>query len=263
MDSVFLLKVFLSFVLAGTWISFATILAEKFGSKIGGLITNLPSNILISFLFIALTSSPEFVAEVSVSLPIGMAIDSIFLFVMVLTLKHGLVKSVTFSLASWFIIAYLVSFLPELNWLQGGIIYSILTILLFFYLEKFQDYKYLPKSNKKFTITQIIVRAIFAGSIVALIVVLSKVLNPFWVGIFSAFPAVLLASMVILVINQSIAFAESTGKLLILSSSNIVVYAFVVFIAYPTIGIIWGTLIAITASFLWVYFINILLNMRK
>ena len=70
MDTVFLLNVFLSFVLAGTWISFATILAEKFGSKIGGLIANLPSNILISYLFIALTSSPEFVAEISVSLPI-------------------------------------------------------------------------------------------------------------------------------------------------------------------------------------------------
>jgi hypothetical protein len=223
------------------------------------LVTNLPSNILISYLFIALTSSPEFVAEVTVSLPIGMVIDSIFLFVMVLTLKQGLIRSVIISLFSWFVTAYLVSFLPELNWFQGGMIYSILTLLLFLYLEKFRDYKYLPKSNKKYSVMQIIIRAIFAGSIVALIVMLSKILDPFWVGIFSAFPAVLLASMVILVINQSIAFAESTGKLLILSSSNIVVYAFVVFIAYPEIGIIWGTVSALASSFLWVIFINYLL----
>ncbi|MGD8780616.1 MAG: hypothetical protein PVH88_16820 [Ignavibacteria bacterium] len=223
------------------------------------MVTNLPSNILISYLFIALTSSPEFVAEVTVSLPIGMVIDSIFLFVMVLTLKQGLIRSVIISLFSWFVTAYLVSFLPELNWFQGGMIYSILTLLLFLYLEKFRDYKYLPKSNKKYSVMQIIIRAIFAGSIVALIVMLSKILDPFWVGIFSAFPAVLLASMVILVINQSIAFAESTGKLLILSSSNIVVYAFVVFIAYPEIGIIWGTVSALASSFLWVIFINYLL----
>ncbi len=259
MDQLFLIKVFLSFLLAGTWISLATVFAEKFGSKIGGLIANLPSNILISYLFIALTSTPEFVAEVSVSLPIGMAIDSVFLFVMVLTLRYGLVKSVIFSLASWFVIAYFVSFLPELNWLESGIIYSVLTLLLFFYLEKLKDYKYLPKSDKKFTVTQIVIRAIFAGSIVAAIVVLSKILSPFWVGVFSAFPAVLLASMVILVINQSIAFAEGTGKLLILSSSNIVIYGLVVFFTYPTIGIIWGTVLALVSAFVWVFLINYLL----
>ena len=49
-DHFFVIKVLISFVVAGIWIAGATLLAERFGSKIGGLITNLPSNILISLI---------------------------------------------------------------------------------------------------------------------------------------------------------------------------------------------------------------------
>jgi len=37
-DLVFLVKVIISFFVAGIWISAATLLAERMGSKIGGLI---------------------------------------------------------------------------------------------------------------------------------------------------------------------------------------------------------------------------------
>lgn len=78
LDIYIIYKIIISFFVAGIWISAATLLAEKFGSKIGGLIANLPSNILISLLFIAIVNNTDYVINTVPSVPIGMAIDTIF-----------------------------------------------------------------------------------------------------------------------------------------------------------------------------------------
>ncbi len=48
MESALLLKTVVSFVVAGVWIGGFTLLAERLGSKKGGLLGNLPSTILIA-----------------------------------------------------------------------------------------------------------------------------------------------------------------------------------------------------------------------
>jgi len=68
----------------------------------------------------------------------------------------------------------------------------------------------------------------------------------------STFPAVLLSTMVILIINQGIPFARATGKILILSSSNIIVYGIVVYFTFPALGIALGTAVSFAASLIWV-----------
>ena len=50
MDFLFLSRVVLSFLVAGSWIALVTLLAERLGSRLGGLFANLPSNILISLI---------------------------------------------------------------------------------------------------------------------------------------------------------------------------------------------------------------------
>ncbi|MDI9559183.1 MAG: DUF3147 family protein, partial [Pseudomonadota bacterium] len=55
MDNIFVLKLILSFIVGSLWITMVTILAEKYGTRIGGLMAGLPSTILISLFFIAWT----------------------------------------------------------------------------------------------------------------------------------------------------------------------------------------------------------------
>jgi uncharacterized membrane protein (GlpM family) len=95
-------------------------------------------------------------------------------------------------------------------------------------------------------------RAVFAGGIVAAVVLISGFAPPYLTGIISTFPAVLLSTMVILVRNQGIGFARATGKILVLSSSNIVVYAIAVYYAFPAFGIIIGTVVAFCVAFVWI-----------
>ena len=77
-----------------------------------------------------------------------------------------------------------------------------------------------------------VIRAAFAGGIVGGVVLISHFVPAYLTGIVSAFPAVLFSSMVILAVNQGKTFAQATGKVMILSSSNIVVYALGVYFTF-------------------------------
>jgi len=253
MDSLFISRVLLSFFIAGGWIALATLLAERLGSKLGGLITNLPSNILISLIFIALTQGTPFVKEAVPGIPIGMLIDTLFLLTFIILLKYSLWISIVGSLFSWFIMAVIAVKVNYHQLYPNIAIYLIVTILSFMFLEKVIKISSLPQSAKKYSGVQILMRAFFAGGVVATVVLISKFFPPFVVGIFSAFPAVLLSTMVILALNQSREFARATGKILILSSTNIVVYGLAVYWSYPRYGIILGTFISFLLAVFWVW----------
>ncbi|MCK5076811.1 MAG: DUF3147 family protein [Calditrichia bacterium] len=253
MDKMFFIKVVISFIVSGIWIAAATLFAERFGSKIGGLFSNLPSNILISLLFIALVNDVNYVVNAVPGIPIGMAINTLFLFFFVILLPYGLVISTIVSLTIWFLFASLASFLNFTNFFINVIIYLIITLIAFLVLEKIIKMPSVKKSTKKYTKIQMLLRVIFAGSTVSSVIIISKFFNPYIVGIFSTFPAVLLSTMVILTINQNKEFAQATGKILILSSSNIVIYGLAVYFTYPILGIVYGTIISFIIAFLWVW----------
>jgi len=252
MESSVILKAAISFVVAGFWIAGATLLAERLGSRGGGLIANLPSNILVSMLFVALSQSVSFASEATRAVPIGMAIDTVFLFIMIVTLRHGLLVSVLLSTAGWFLLAFTAGKYQYSGWIINIAIYIIIVILSFLVLEYLLRIASAERIKRSYNMRQVLFRAWFAGSIVAGTVIISELASPFWTGLFATFPAVLLSTMVILTINQSVDFARAAGKILIFSSSNIVIYAVAIHYLYPTAGLILGTLLAFAAALLWI-----------
>jgi hypothetical protein len=54
-DASFWLKLILSFIVGSLWVTLTTLSAERFGSKVGGLIGVLPSTVVIALLFIGFT----------------------------------------------------------------------------------------------------------------------------------------------------------------------------------------------------------------
>lgn len=256
----FILKVGLSVVIAGVWISTATILAQRLGSKLGGLIANLPSTILVSVLFVALTQGVTFAAASTQVVPLGMAIDTLFLLIFIATVKHGTIKATTLSLSSWFILAVGASYLPPLSIYISLLLFTIVVIASFCIAEFFMSIPSLPKEPVKPTMQVVISRAIFSGSVVGSAVLVGQSDNTFWTGVTSTFPAVMLSSMVILATTSGKAFARATGKVMLVSSTNIVVYGFAVSWLYPKFGIVWGTVVAFGLSALWVYLLRPLVN---
>lgn len=255
MDSIFILKVISSFVIAGSWIALSTMIAERLGSKIGGLISNLPSNILVSLIFVALVNDVSYVTHAAISVPLGISICTLFLVVFIYFLRFNLVIAVIISLVFWLLTAYLSSTLKLDNFYINITISLVIIFLSAIFLEKVLKTPSVKNTKRKLSFSQFVGRILFSGSIVATVVIISKFSNPYFVGIFATFPAMLLSTMIILTVNQGKTFAQGTGKILALSLSNTVVYIVAVYFTYPEFGIFWGTLISYSLSALWIVFL--------
>ncbi|MFC2101963.1 DUF3147 family protein [Bacteroidota bacterium] len=246
------IQVLLSFALAGIWIAVLTLLAERFGSKAGGLIANLPSNIMITLIFISLSHGNDFVEGMLPAIPVGLVIDSIFLVVFILLLHYNLAISIVGSLGCWILLAILANRIEMESLWMNIANYFIVTIVAFLFVEYGWKIPAVGKSKKRYTIGQMAIRAGFAGGIVGGVVLISHFVPAYLTGIVSTFPAVLFSSMVILVLHQGKAFAQATGKVMILSTSNILVYALGVYYTYPLLGIVWGTVVSFLLAFGWI-----------
>jgi hypothetical protein len=260
MNDLFVYRVVLSFFIAGGWIGIATLVAEKLGSRVGGLIANLPSNILISLLFIAFTQDIQFVRQAIPGLPVGMLIDTFFLAVFIIALRGKLLTAILISLISWFGLAYLANEIGFSNLWLNCLLYAAITIVVYFTLRHRLRLPVTPGIKKQYSILQILIRSAFAGGVVASVVIIARFSPPYLVGIVAAFPAVLLSTMVILVMNQNRQFARATGMIMILSSSNIVIYGLAVYFSYPSLGLWWGTIISFLAAVVWVWTIRPLIH---
>jgi len=245
-------RTILSFVTAGTWISLATLAGEKLGSRVGGLITNLPSNIVVSFLFVALTKGVPFTAEAARAIPLGMAINTLFIFVFIVTVRRSLGFAVFASLALWFLIAAAAAVFPVYHLGVSFAIYIVVCVGGFLVVEFGTSIRSVPKRPAPWSPSGMIIRALFAGSVVASAVLAAQVVPPYITGLLASFPAVMLSTLVILTRAQGADFTRATGKILMLSSSNIIVYAFAVAVFYPILGIFLGTLASFACAVMWI-----------
>ncbi|MFQ3620197.1 MAG: DUF3147 family protein [Spirochaetales bacterium] len=250
LDSLVLTRTFLSFLIAGIWISFATLAGEKFGSRIGGLITNLPSNIVVSLFFIALTKGPSFAGQTAASVPVGMTVSIIFVVVFSALLPLGMGTTIPGSLLTWFILAYIASTL-SISPLGALLTYLGASIGAFFCMEYVLNIRSVPKRSVSFSVKNQLLRALFAGSVVAGAVLIAQVSPPNITGIAASFPAVMLSTLTILYLTQGKNFSLATAKILVLSSSNIIVYVYSVAFLYPSLGLGWGTLLSFLAAVGW------------
>jgi len=256
MDPLYI-RIALSFTIAGIWIAAATFLGERLGSRKAGLIANMPSNILISLIFMALTRGPEYAAATTAGVPMGMMIDTVFLAVFIFALPAGLWKALAAALSAWALVAvFVLAVLPPLAFGAALFVYAVVAATLFLLVHRKLGVKKTVKKPVKFSWKVAAVRAFFAGSVVAAAVAIAQVAPPYMTGVLATFPAVLISTMVILTKSQGRDFAQATGKMLILSSCNIIVYTSCVGALFPILGPWLGTLISFAAALCFIILLN-------
>lgn len=253
MDKLFLVQVLLSFFVAGTWIAFSSLVAEKLGTRAGGLIANLPANLLISLLFVTFVRDVSYVTEAVLAVPAGLINTTIFLLVFVMCLRWGLLVASVVSLAAWFANALLLNHIGQVNLLLGILAYVAFVLLVVIALEKIMTGTQVKALRRQYSKLQVAGRALFSGSVVAAVVVVSKFSPPYFTGIFATFPAMLFTTMFILSRSQGTDFARSVGKVLVLTTTNLLIYALAVYVTYPQFGVVFGTIISYLASLAWVF----------
>lgn len=252
MDALFVERVALAFVVAGVWITFVTLLAEKFGSKLGGLVGNMPANIFISMLFIGITQGPQFASDVAAAVPAGMAIAGFFLFTYIAAVRrHGALAFVP-AFAVWFFLTLIVGSYGVVDLASGILAYAISTIVLFAVLEYWLKMPSARSSEKQHKRIDLLLRAVFSGAVVASVVAIAAILGPVWGGLAATFPAVMSSMAYIVTKSQGSRFAQGFCKVMLVASPNIVVYVIAVHFTFPIFGIWWGTLVSYICAALFV-----------
>jgi hypothetical protein len=248
----FAIRVVASFVVAGIWIGAATLIAERHGSKIGGLVGNLPSTIVVSFIFITLTQNLLFTTKAAQAVPVGMTIDTVFMLLFILGARVNLATGITVSLAGWLAMAYAASRLGLPSWLTGSIICIAACAGVFLVMERGLRFRTQSARLIRYSPGQIVARMVLAGTVVAVSVIVANFAGPYWTGLFSTFPAVMLSTLTILYMVQGWAFSAGTAKVLTLSAPNILAFALVASRVFPRGGLLAGMLAGYAAAAVFV-----------
>lgn len=245
-------RIIVSFFVAGAWIAASTFLGERLGSRKAGILGNLPSNILISMLFVGLTRGPGYVAEAVSGVPMGMAIDALYVLAFIAVVPYGLAPAMGVSLAVWVACAFLVAgALPPLSFPVSSVIFAVITAAAFWVADEPLKIRKADKKPAGFSAKTMAVRAFFSGSVVAGVVAIAQFAPPYIAGMVATFPAVMTSSLVILTRSQGPDFARATGKILIICAPNIIIYSICAAVLFPALGPWLGTLFSFGVSLLF------------
>lgn len=263
LDQTFLIKLALSFLVGSIWITGITVIAERFGSKIGGFIGGFPSTVVIALLFIGLTQSPVEASRAATMILLVMGVNGSFILVYLSLVRRGLIKALLSALALWFLIIA-----PLAIWKVEYFGLSILVWLValgfcVFVTERVMTIGHKLGFRVPYTSGQILTRGLVSGFMISLAVLIARLAGPTVGGIFSNFPVIFMSTLYITHRTGGVEFSRAVAKTLMLSAMiNVGVYTISAHFAYLYFGLISGTLLALTASVFSAYGVYHLVRKR-
>jgi len=249
MDTVFFLKLGLGFIAGSIAVTLTTVAAEKFGSKIGGLIGGIPSTSVVALLFIGIVQSPEYVVQATDVIPLVMGYNCIFLVVFVFLSRYGFLAGLGSAFAMWVVFSLATVALDFRRFGIGFAIFLLFFVFSYLILEKGFSLPSISGIRVRFTPLQIAARSLFSGLVIGAVIFLSKVSGPLIGGMFAVFPAVFTSTIVIISFARGVAFTRTLIKPLMVSAMiNVMVYVIAVRSFYPDLGLFLGTIAALAIS---------------
>jgi|WetSurMetagenome_2_1015567.scaffolds.fasta_scaffold293371_2 uncharacterized membrane protein (GlpM family) len=244
-DNLFLIHLVLAFAVGSLWVTVITIIAERKGSIVGGVLGGLPSTSAFSFFFIAINQSTTSAVEATTVFPLAFGITSAYLFIYAFFTQRGFAKGLIVSLSIWFALSAVIVMLGLRDFvisLVAGTLISIFTYIGFTKALRLQN---LEGKQKLYRIKDVLLRGVGAGSLVLLSVLLSQLGGPVLGGIAAAFPAVFTSTLIILNRSRGTEFSRAMTKpLAICGILTIIPYCVAVHFLYTAIGVWFGTLVS-------------------
>lgn len=253
------IQLLFTFAIGGSVITFLTLLAERVNERVSGIIMMFPSTIVLGFYFLGKATSAEQVAMVvpATLIPLGIVIFSSVCYILFATQLERFIGnkflqitlSVIATSITWFVFAAPFA-LWKFNHLYLGIIgFFTLITLSHFILNRKESTNTIPKPN--YSNVQIVIRAVFTGTVIAVVVLLGKMLGPFWGGVFTMYPAATLASLMIFHFYYPPSQLRYFMKKVPLGSLSLLLYTIAVMLLFPVLGINLGTLFAYLLSLVY------------
>jgi len=229
------------FILSALVVILVTIIAEKYGTKTGGVLGTIPSTIVIAFIFIALDKGTQFASESVAIVPAEMGINLVFLLFFTLLCSRKLLLAVAGSLLGWAILTLLLYYSSMTSVLLSLSVFIICFVVTLVFLDKIKKITSQHSIIVHYTPVKLVSRSLIAGTVIAIAVSISNV-SALLSGIFSVFPAIFLSTMVISLREHGPEFTGAMAKGMIYGSPSVVSYAVGIHVLYPYSGVILGTI---------------------
>lgn len=249
LDQTFLIKLALSFLVGSIWVTSITVIAERFGSKIGGFIGGLPSTIVIALLFIGLSQSTQDASRAAMMIPLVMGVNGIFIMIYLTRVRKGLISALATALFFWFIANGFIVWVGFESLLFSTLGWLVLLGFSYYITEHVMQIASRGGIRVPYTLKQIMARGVVSGFIISLAVFVSRVAGPVIGGIFSTFPVIFMSTLFITYRTGGSEFSRAVAKTLMLSGMiNVGVYAITAHFSYQHFDLFWGTLFTILVS---------------
>jgi hypothetical protein len=194
-DLAFILSLGLRMAVAAAFVVTTSIIAERAGAVIGGLIATLPVSAGPSYVFLALDHGPSFIAESALaSFPINAVTMFFCLTYVLLAQRQKAVASVGGAVAVWAALAA-IERLVTWSLLSGLIANAVAFAICIPAFRRFQHVK-MPLITRRWY--DVPLRATMVAVLVAIVVSLSRWVGPFVSGTLALFPVVLSSMTLIL-----------------------------------------------------------------
>jgi hypothetical protein len=194
-ELLFWVALLLKMIVTAGFVAAATLIAERSGPLVGGLVATLPVSAGPVYVFLALDHPPGFLADSAVaSLAINPVIAAFALACAFLAQTHGRVLSVLGALALWLVLAVIVH---AFAWtIVTACIFNIVTLPVCLLLARPLREATIPRLRTRWT--DVVARGGAVALLVALVVLVSTRVGPAATGILALFPIVMSSLMFIL-----------------------------------------------------------------
>ena len=231
-----LYQTILPFILSALVVIIIMFIAERYGSKVGGILGTLPSTIVVAFVFIAINKGNNFASNAAAVVPAELGFNVIFLFIFAILVHRSTVFTFIITFVIWTVLSFLLVLFEMSNIFISIGIYVISLVSTFLVLEHKRKIVSIGQVKVEYSLKKILSRGILAGIVIATAVSLSNV-NSILSGIFSVFPAILTSTMVICVRDHGPDFAAGMAKTMSIGISSVAIYATVIHFLYPDLGL--------------------------
>lgn len=252
MDVAFALRVAVAFVVGGLAVATFTEVAERRGSRLGGLLLSFPVKVVVSLVLIALNEGDGFAAEAAAATPAGIGVNLVLLTATALLARRlapwpALLAGVLVWLAA---ATALVLYEPETA-LVGLFLWAGFAGAGVWLLDRVPGVHGDRRSKRdpgKFGIPGLLTRAAAAGTVVAGAVVLARVSGPLVGGLASVFPSGWLTTMYLLVRRHGPEFTAATTRVMVAGSAAPAAFGVVAAASIAQLGIWLGVLAGLAAA---------------
>jgi hypothetical protein len=209
LQAIDILQIISASIVGGGVVILATYLAERLGSRIGGVVGGFPTTLLVTSIFLIYGKDAEFAKNALGYLPASLAVYGLTVFSYYVLSKDSFIKGAIGSFILWLLGVLILRFLLPFN-----IIVSISSFIICFLVARFGmafmgDYVFYKGEKVKYRFSQLFLRGLCSGLVVGLCVFFSKITGPEMSGIFAAFPVATYSSFTIAYWVRGLSFARS------------------------------------------------------